>query len=94
MAESSGSGMDRRQALLRLLGLAGLGAGTVAAGRWLSRRSERPSDELVVNAKRSHTVPASADLPAISSNRWRRTGATGSSCASRNGRHQAVHFSL
>ena len=65
MAESSGSGMDRRQALLRLLGLAGLGAGTVAAGRWLSRRSERPTDELVVNAKRSHTVPASADLPQL-----------------------------
>jgi hypothetical protein len=31
MAESSGSGMDRRQALLRLLGIAGFGAGTVAA---------------------------------------------------------------
>ena len=94
MAESSGSGMDRRQALLRLLGLAGLGAGTVAAGRWLSRRSERPSDELVVNAKRSHTVPASPDLPATSRNRRRRTGATGSPCASGNGRHQALHFSL
>jgi uncharacterized protein (DUF362 family) len=65
MAESGSSGMDRRQALLRLLGLAGLGAGTVAAGRWLSRHSERPADELVVNAKRSHTVPASADLPQL-----------------------------
>lgn len=65
MAESSGSGMDRRQALLRLLGLAGLGAGTVAAGRWLSHRTERPTDELVVNAKRSHTVPTSPDFPQL-----------------------------
>jgi hypothetical protein len=65
MAESGSSGMDRRQALLRLLGLAGLSTGTVAAGRWLSHRSERPTGELVVNAKRSHTVPASADLPQL-----------------------------
>ena len=65
MAETSSGGMDRRQAMLRLLRLAGIGAGTAAAAAWLTGRSERPVDELVVNAKRSHTVPASRDLPQL-----------------------------
>src|SRR5271167_104694 len=65
MAQTSTGGMDRRQAMLRLLRLAGIGAGTAAAAAWLTGRSERPVDELVVSAKRSHTVPASRDLPQL-----------------------------
>ncbi len=61
----SGGGMDRREAMLRLVRLAGIGAGTAAAAAWLSRRSARPTDELIVNAKHSHTVPASPDLPQL-----------------------------
>jgi uncharacterized protein (DUF362 family) len=55
--------MDRREALLRLLGLAGVGAGTAAAGFWLDQRSARPEQALVVNAKRSHTVTTDTQLP-------------------------------
>ena len=65
MAGSGTDGMDRRQAMLRLLRLAGIGAGTAAAAAWLSQRSKRPTDELVVNAKRNHAVPASPDLPQL-----------------------------
>ena len=55
--------MDRREALIRLLRVAGVGAGTAAAGFWLDQRSARPEQALVTNAKRSHTVATDAKLP-------------------------------
>lgn len=55
--------MDRREALLRLLRLAGAGAGTAAVGFWLDQRSARPEQALVISARRSHTVAADATLP-------------------------------
>ncbi len=65
MADSGTDGMDRRQAMLRLLRLAGIGAGTAAAAAWLTQHNKRPADELVVNAKRNHTVAVSSDLPQL-----------------------------
>jgi len=61
--------LDRREALLRILRLAGLSAGTAAAGYWLSTRSARPTEQLLVAVRRSHTVaanPAFPDLTVIS----------------------------
>ena len=55
--------MDRRDALLKLLRLAGAGAGSTALGFWLDQRSTRPEQALVMNAKRSHTVIPDAKLP-------------------------------
>jgi uncharacterized protein (DUF362 family) len=61
--------LNRREALLRILRLAGLSAGTAAAGYWLSTRSARPTEQLLVAVRRSHTVaanPAFPDLTVIS----------------------------
>ena len=61
--------LDRREALLRILRLAGLSAGTAAAGYWLSTRSARPTEQLLLAVRRSHTVaanPAFPDLTVIS----------------------------
>lgn len=55
--------MDRREALLKVLRLAGVGAGTAAFGVWLSGRSSRPAEKVVLNARRDHTVKASPELP-------------------------------
>jgi len=55
--------LDRREALLRILRLAGLGAGTAAAGYWLSTRSVRPEEKLVAGARRSHTIAADPHFP-------------------------------
>ena len=55
--------MDRRDALLRVLRLAGLSASAAAAGYWLSARSVQPVDALVVRARRSHTIAADPALP-------------------------------
>jgi len=55
--------MDRREALVRLLRLAGISTGVAAAGYWLSAQSVRPSDALVVGARRSHTVAVDPALP-------------------------------
>jgi uncharacterized protein (DUF362 family) len=55
--------LDRREALLRILRLAGLGAGTAAAGYWLSNRSTHPTEQIVAGARRSHTIPPDAGLP-------------------------------
>ncbi len=61
--EKSTAAVTRREAMLRILRLAGIGAGTTAAALYLSGRSQRPVDELVTNAKRSHTVPMVPTLP-------------------------------
>jgi len=62
-AAEKATGIDRREAMLRILRLAGVSAGTVAAGYWLSKRSMRPVEELVVGARRDHTIAANAALP-------------------------------
>lgn len=63
--------VDRREALLRILRLAGLSAGAAAAGYWLTTRSVRPTEQLLAAVRRSHAVPANPafpDLTVISGN--------------------------
>jgi uncharacterized protein (DUF362 family) len=55
--------LDRRQALIRLLRLAGTAVGAAGVGFWLSERSSRPQSALVMNVKRSHTVAVDPMLP-------------------------------
>jgi uncharacterized protein (DUF362 family) len=55
--------LDRREALVRILRLAGLTAGTVAAGHWLSGRSLRPTEQPVAGVRRSHTIAADPNFP-------------------------------
>jgi uncharacterized protein (DUF362 family) len=55
--------VDRREALIRLLRLAGLSAGTAAAGYWLSTRSSRPAEQSPDAVRRSHTIPANPAFP-------------------------------
>jgi uncharacterized protein (DUF362 family) len=57
--------LDRREALLRLLRLGGLGAGTALFGGWLSARSRRPIEAAAAQVRRDHGVAATADLPAM-----------------------------
>lgn len=59
----SGATMDRREAMLRILRLTGISAGAAAAGYWFRTRSLRPTEELVVGARRSHMVAAAPALP-------------------------------
>ena len=58
--------MNRREALLKLLRLAGAGAGSAALGFWLDQRSMRPEQALVMNAKRSHSIAPKPIAGAIS----------------------------
>lgn len=55
--------INRREALLHLLRVGAVGAGTAAFGFWLSGRNGRPVETVVTNAKRDHGVPADASLP-------------------------------
>ena len=55
--------IDRREALLRLLRVGALGAGTAALGCWLSERSHRPVSSVAAGARRNHAIAANADLP-------------------------------
>lgn len=58
--------LNRRDALIRILRLAGLSAGTAAAGYWLSRRSLQPTEQaLAAVGKRDHTIAANPALPAL-----------------------------
>ena len=50
--------LSRRDALIKLLRVAGAGAGAVGLGFLLSKRSLRPEPELAMAAKRGHTIPA------------------------------------
>ncbi len=56
-------GLNRRDALIRLLRVAGVGAGAAGLGLWLNARSSRPEASLIVNAKRGHTIAAAPSLP-------------------------------
>jgi uncharacterized protein (DUF362 family) len=60
---SEANTLDRRQALIKLLRLAGTGLGAAGLGFWLSERSSRPQSALATNVKRSHTVAADSNLP-------------------------------
>ena len=55
--------VGRREALLRILRLAGLSTGTAAAAYWLSTRSSHPVEQIVVAAHRDHTVPSEPAFP-------------------------------
>lgn len=61
--------LNRREALIRILRLAGLSAGTAAAGYWLSTRSARPTERVLAVVRHDHSVapnPAFPDLTVIS----------------------------
>jgi len=63
MPQTEGTTLNRREALLKLLRLGGVAAGTAGLGFWLSEHNERPQPALVMNAKRSHAVAANSELP-------------------------------
>lgn len=55
--------LNRREALIRLLRVAGAGAGASGVAVWLSRHSAHPEAPLAVAEKHGHTVPADSTLP-------------------------------
>lgn len=57
--------MDRREAMLRILRLAGISAGAVGAGVWLRSRSVRPVEALVTGARRNHAIASDPALPEL-----------------------------
>ena len=61
--ESEKSVVSRREAMLKLLRVAGAGAGAAGFGLWLSEHSWRPETALAMAAKRGHTVAADPKLP-------------------------------
>ncbi|MGB7728600.1 MAG: DUF362 domain-containing protein [Candidatus Acidiferrum sp.] len=62
-SDSPATPLNRRDALLRILRLAGLSAGTAAAGYWLSTRSIRRAEQLLAVARHDHTVASNPTLP-------------------------------
>ena len=63
MLSTGGGIFNRREALIKLLRLGGVAAGTAGLGVWLSEHSRRPEPELAANLKRSHTVALDPALP-------------------------------
>lgn len=61
--ESDNTLLSRREALIRLLRVAGVSAGAAGLGVWLNARSSHPESSLVLRAKRGHTVAANPSLP-------------------------------
>jgi uncharacterized protein (DUF362 family) len=57
--------LSRREALIRLLRVAGVGAGAAGFSVWLSHQSSRPEITVAANVKRGHTVAANAALPEL-----------------------------
>jgi uncharacterized protein (DUF362 family) len=57
--------LSRREALIRLLRVAGVGAGTAGLGVWLAHQSSRPEAAVAATAKRGHTVAPNAALPEL-----------------------------
>ena len=57
--------LTRREALVQVLRLGGIAAGSAAAGVWLSERSFRPAPEQAMEARRDHRVPVQPQLPQI-----------------------------
>ncbi len=64
-ADTASRMMDRREAMLRLLRLGGMGAGTIALGAWLTTRSARPVPEALAAGMRDHGVPVDPKLPEL-----------------------------
>jgi uncharacterized protein (DUF362 family) len=54
---------DRRELLIKLLRLGGLGAATVGLGLYLRGRSHRPEEPGAVTVSRSFVVPSNPNLP-------------------------------
>lgn len=61
--ESAKVTLNRREALIRLLRVAGMGAGVAGMSVWLSRRSSRPEVAVASNVKRGHAVAPNSGLP-------------------------------
>ncbi len=61
--KTGNSSLSRREALIKLLRVAGAGAGAAAAAFWLSQHSSRPETALAITAKRAHTVAPDPSLP-------------------------------
>lgn len=55
--------LSRRDALVKLLRVAGAGAGAAGLGLWLSKHSWRPEPALAMAAKRGHTIATDPKLP-------------------------------
>ena len=55
--------LSRREALIKLLRVAGAGAGAAGLGVWLSEHSWRPEPELAIIARRGHTIAPDPQLP-------------------------------
>jgi len=56
---------SRRDALLKLLRLGGLGAASAGLGIWLKARSHRPEARQAANVQRNFTVPPDQNLPEL-----------------------------
>jgi uncharacterized protein (DUF362 family) len=54
---------ERRDMLIRLLGMSGLSGAAAALGFWLNGRSRRPEEPVTSSLKRQFTVPANPNLP-------------------------------
>jgi uncharacterized protein (DUF362 family) len=61
--ENESNTLNRRDALIKLLRVAGAGAGAAGLAIWLSKHSFRPEVALATSAKRSHNVPPDPALP-------------------------------
>jgi uncharacterized protein (DUF362 family) len=57
--------LSRREALIRLLRVAGVGAGAAGFSVWLSHQSSRPEIAVAATVKRGHTVATNAALPEL-----------------------------
>jgi uncharacterized protein (DUF362 family) len=55
--------LSRREALVKLLRVAGAGAGAAGLGLWLNDHSWRPETALAMGAKHGHTVESDPKLP-------------------------------
>ena len=55
--------LSRREALIKLLRVAGASAGAAGVGLWLSESSWRPETAMAVTVKHGHTVAADPKLP-------------------------------
>jgi len=55
--------ISRRDALLKLLRVAGTGVGTAGLAVWLNHRSTRPEVEIAIASKRGHTISPDPTFP-------------------------------